>query len=147
MLHASDIASALRMAALWLLVVCVFLGPAGLGGSIAFASPSRTCAVSCPCDEEVRDPHAGDHEEHADAEPCDDDGDADSEHQGSDPCQDDCPDDCPNCGCCLGVAMAVLPLSVASSAVTSAPARTLAPIDAPASGSSTGVFRPPRSLN
>lgn len=32
MLRARDIASALRMVALWLLVVCVFLGPAGLGG-------------------------------------------------------------------------------------------------------------------
>lgn len=146
MLHARDITSALRRVALWLLVVSVFLGPAGLGGSIAFASPSRTCGVSCPCDDEVGDPHAGDHEEHAGADPCDDEGDADSEHQGSDPCQDDCPDECPNCGCCLGVAMAVLPLSVTSGAVTSASARMFAPVDAPASGACTGVFRPPRSL-
>lgn len=142
MLRARDIASALRMVALWLLVVCVFLGPAGLGGSVGFASTSRTCGVCCPCDDEVRDPH----EEPASAAPCDDDGDADSEHQGTDPCRDDCPDDCPNCGCCVGVAMAVLPLSVTSSAVSSAPARTLAPVDAPASGASTGIFRPPRSL-
>lgn len=142
MFHARDIASALRMVALWLLVVCVFVGPAGLGGSIAFASPSRTCGVSCPCDDGDR--HA---DEHADAAPCDDDADADSEHQGSDPCQDDCPDDCPNCSCCLGVAMAVLPLlSVTSGAVTSASMRMFAPVDAPAIGACTGVFRPPRSL-
>lgn len=146
MLHARDIPSALRMVALWLLVVSVLLGPAGLGSSVAFTSPSRTCGVSCPCDDEVRDSHAGDHEEHAGADPCDDDGGEDSEHQGSEPCQDDCPDDCPNCGCCLGVAMAVLPLSVTSSAVTSASARMFAPVDAPASGACTGVFRPPRSL-
>lgn len=145
MLHARYIASALRRVALWLLVVCVFLGPAGLGGSVAFASPSRTCGVSCPCDE-GGDPHAGDHDEHAGADPCDDDGDAGPEHQGNDPCQDDCPNDCPNCGCCLGVAMAVLPLSVTSSAVTSASARMFAPVDAPASSACTGVFRPPRSL-
>lgn len=147
MLHARDIASALRKVAFWLLVVCVFLGPAGIGSSVAFASTSVTCGVSCPCDDEVRAPHVGDHEEHGDADPCDDNGDAEnSEHQGSDPCQDDCPDDCPNCGCCLGVAMAILPLSITSSAVTSASARMFAPVDAPASGPCTGVFRPPRSL-
>ena len=136
---------ALRVAALWLLVVSVFLGPAGLGGS-AFASGAKTCGVSCPCDEAGHDDHADEHDEHAEAEPCDDEAAADSDHNSGEPCKDECPDDCPNCGCCLGIAMAVLPLPVTSSAVGCTSARTIAPVDAPASGACTGVFRPPRSL-
>lgn len=146
MLSVRDIPSTSRMAALWLLVVSVLLGPAGLGSSVAFASPSKTCGVSCPCDDGARDAHAGDHDEHAAADPCDDDGGADSRHLGSEPRPDDCPDDCHDCGCCLAVAMALLPVSVTWRAVTSASARTLAPIDAPAAGALTSLFRPPRPL-
>jgi len=131
---------------LWLLVVSVSFGPAGLGGSAAFASAHKTCGVSCPCDEAAQDGHADEHDEHAEANP-DDDAAADSEHgDDGDPCKDECPDDCPNCGCCLGIAMAVLPLPVASSKATCTSARMLAPTDAPASGADRGVFRPPRSL-
>lgn len=137
---------ALRVAALWLLVVSVFFGPAGLGGSAAFASASKTCGVSCPCDEAGHDDHGDEHDDHADADPCSDDGAADADHDDGDPCKDECPDDCPNCGCCLGVAMVVLPLPVTSSRATCTSARMLAPIDAPASGAGSGVFRPPRSL-
>lgn len=143
MFHTRDISSALHVAALWLLVVSVFFGPAGLGGSAAFASASvaKPCGVSCPCDDAAHDRQPGDHEEHAD----DDDG----AHAGQDdgePCKDECPDDCPNCGCCLGVAMAVLPLPVTSGATACASARVLSPVDSPANGACTGVFRPPRSL-
>lgn len=136
---------ALRVAAVWLLVVCVFFGPAGLGGS-SFAAASKTCGVSCPCDEAGHGDHADEREEHAEAAPCDDDAAADSDHDDGDPCGDECPDDCPNCGCCLGVAMAVLPRPVTSSAAGCTSARVPGPVDAPASGACTGVFRPPRSL-
>jgi len=145
--RARNTLDALRVAALWLLVVSVFFGPAGLGGSAAFASANKTCGVSCPCDEAAHDDHADDHDDHAEAEACDDDAAADSEHgDDGDPCKDECPDDCPNCGCCLGIAMAVLPLPVTSSRATCTSARVLAPTDAPASGAGSGVFRPPRSL-
>lgn len=147
---ARPILHALRVAASWLLVVSVFFGPAGLGGSAAFAASAKPCGVSCPCDDaapadEHAGEHAGEHEEHADPGPCDDDdGHAEPEHEAGDPCQDECPDDCPHCGCCLGVAMAVLSLPVISLPVSCCSARTLAPADTPASGACTGVFRPPR---
>ena len=141
-----DIIDALRVAAVWLLVVSVFFGPAGLGGSTGFAASSKSCGASCPCDDAAVDDHEGDHAEHAEADPCDDDVHADSEHDDGDPCKDECPDDCPNCRCCPGIAMAVLPLPVASSTATCTSSRMLAPIDAPASGACTDVFRPPRSL-
>jgi hypothetical protein len=134
----------LRMAALWLLVMSVSFGPAGLGGSTGFATTSKTCGVSCPCDDAVHDDGA-DHED-AEADPCDDEVEADSEHDDGDPCKDECPDDCPNCGCGLGLAMAVLSLPVTTSAANGTSARTIAPVDAPASGACRDVFRPPRYL-
>jgi hypothetical protein len=140
------IIDALRVAALWLLVVSVFFGPAGLGGSTGFAATSKTCGASCPCDETVHDDRAGDLEEHAEVDPCEDDVEGDSEHDDGDTCKDECPEDCPNCRCCLGMAMAVFPLSVTSSTAICTSARMLAPVGAPASGTFTGVFRPPRSL-
>ena len=146
--RARNTLDALRVAALWLLVVSVFFGPAGLGGSAAFASANKTCGVSCPCDDAGHDDRADEHDEHdehyehAEADPCDDEAAADSDHDDGDPCKDDCP----NCGCCLGIAMAVLPLQVTSSRSTCTSARMLAPTDAPASGAGSGVFRPPRSL-
>ena len=145
MLQARDISSALRGAAMWLLVVSVFIGPAGLGGSAAWASSSKTCGASPPCDEAVHDGNDGAREQHPEADPCDDDG-AHAGRDDGEPCKDECPDDCPSCGCCLGVAMAVLPVPVTSSVTSWATARVLSPVDAPASGACTGVFRPPRSL-
>lgn len=139
------ILDALRVAALWLLVASVFFGPAGLGGS-AFGSANKTCGVSCPCDEAAHDDHADKHDEHAEADPCADDAAADLDQDDGDPCKGECPDDCPKCGCCLGIAMAVLLLPVTSSAVGCTSSCMLAPVDAPASGACTGVFRPPRSL-
>ena len=144
--RARHITDALRVSALWLLVVSVFFGPAGLGGSTGFAATLQTCGASCPCDDAVHDDHVGDHEEHAEADPCDEDVGRDSEHDDGDPCEDECPEDCPNCGCCLGITMAVLPLPVSSSAPSCTSVRMLAPADAPASGTCSGVFRPPRTL-
>lgn len=139
---------ALRVAALCLLVVSVCFGPGGLGGSAAFASANTPCGVSCPCDEAGHDDHENEQkDDHADADPCDDDVGADPEHgDDGDPCKDECPDDCPNCGCSLGVAMAVLPLPVISRSVGHSSARMLAPVDVPGSGACTAVFRPPRLL-
>ncbi len=132
----------LRVAALWLLIVSVTVGPVVPS---VFASAAKTCGVSCPCDE-AHDDHAGGHDDHAEADPCDDDAAPDSDHDDGDPCKGECPDDCPNCGCCLGIAMAVLPLPVTSSGATCTSARMHTPIDAPPSGAASGVFRPPRSL-
>jgi hypothetical protein len=145
------ILDALRVAALRLLMVSVFFGPAGLRGPTAFASASKTCGVSCPCDEAVHDGHegdAGDHEQHANTDRGDDDRVGGSGHEDDEPCQDQCPDNCPNCGCCLGIGMAVLPLPLpmTSTAIPCASTLMLAPMDAPANGACSGVFRPPRSL-
>ena len=120
---------------MWLLVVFVLLGSAGFGGSGALAGASMTCGVSCPCEEAVHDVHTGEHEEHAEADRSDDAR-----------CQDECPDDCPKCGCCLGVAMAVISLPMTSSAASCPSARNFAAVDASASRACGGVFRPPRSL-
>lgn len=140
--------SALRVAALWLLVVSVFFGPAGLGGSLAFASGSKTCGASCPCDKASHDDCVDDQDEHAVApDPCTPEQKAEAEAKSdSPPCEDQCPDDCPNCGCCHGVAMAVLPLPIPSAPLPSTPVRMMAPPDAAAIGARTAVFRPPRPL-
>jgi hypothetical protein len=148
MFHARDVSSALHMTAVWSLVVAVLFGPAGLGGSAALAS-SKTCGASCPCDEAVHGDNDGTHEQHVEDDPCDDLCDDDRAHAGhadGEPCEDECPDDCSNCGCCLGIAMAVLSKPVTSSATSCASARMLSPVDAPANGARTGIFRPPRSL-
>lgn len=152
---------ALRAAALLLLVVSVLLGPAGFAGSAAWASAAKTCGVSCPCDdvgpseyvgEDIHghgDEHHGD--AHAETESRDSHGD-DTGHCGdadngddSEPCEDECPESCPNCGCCVGVAVAVLPLPMTSSATLWTSARTLVFADTLASGAGASVFRPPRS--
>jgi hypothetical protein len=118
------ILNALRVAASWLLVMCVLVGPAVLGGSVASATSAEACGPACPCD----------------------DGDVDDagRDEGG-PCQDNCPDDCPNCACGVGVAMALLPLPVLSRAMSRASTRMIAPVDAPTKSTGGGVFRPPRA--
>jgi hypothetical protein len=145
MANGRGIVDALRVAAVWLLVVSVFFGPAGLGGSFAFAVASKPCGVLCPCDAAAHGGHAAEHDELAD-DPCAHHHDADSEHEDSAPCEDECPDGCPDCRCCLDVAMAVIQLELPTNPPSSASARTLAPTDASPSGAGTDVFRRPRSL-
>ncbi|MDH5492417.1 MAG: hypothetical protein OEY14_10735, partial [Myxococcales bacterium] len=89
---------ALRVAALWLLMGAVLFGPAGLGGSAAFASGASTCGASCPCEDAAHDERAEEHADHAGEDPQDDGAGADSEHGDGEPCEDECPDDCPDCG-------------------------------------------------
>jgi hypothetical protein len=145
MIQARDILSALRTTALWLLALSVFFGPAGLGGSSAFAFASKTCSASCPCDEALQDDHIDN--EHSDAPGlCTDEDQADG-HEDSSPCEHECPDNCPNCSCGLGVAMAVIPLTMPSTSLPSTAVRMLAPPDAPGSRARSGVFRPPRTLS
>ncbi len=137
----------LQVAALWVLVASLFFGPIGLGGTSAFPAVSKAGGVSCPCEKDEYDSHAGEREGHPDADPCDDGRETNSGHEDADPCQDECPDDCPKCSCCLGVAMAVLPLSQPSNAGACASSGLLEPVDVPPSGFLTNVFRPPRSLS
>lgn len=139
-----NITEVLRVAALRLLVVSVFFGPAGPVGSVSFAS---ILGVSCPCDEAPRDEYADRHDTHAEQAPCNDGAAPNLADRGDgDPCEDECPDDCQNCECCMCIAMPVLPLLVTSIRATCGTARPLPPRDAPASGTRIGVFRPPRSL-
>lgn len=144
-----DIVATLRVAALWLLLVPVLLGPVGLGGSAASPFASASCGVSCPCegaehrDDGDADGDAEHHADaHADADACDD---GDAEHRDDEPCDDECPEDCPNCGCCLGAAVAVLPLPVSWHATSGIAARACATAEQAAVGACVGVFRPPRA--
>jgi hypothetical protein len=161
MSRARDIVPVLRRAAASLLAVCVLLGPAGLGGTPAFAAAARACGASCPCDEDGGEAHVEDGAERrghvgdddpsqleaaaGDGEPA-----ADSEHAagsepaGADPSEDACPDDCPSCGCGFGVALAVVPLGLPTALRSFRAAHGLARRDAPASGAGSGVFRPPK---
>ena len=138
-----DTATFARAAAHWLLVVSVFFGPLGLGSAAAFSPTSKTCGSSCPCEESDHGNQQDEHAGHAEADPCDE---ANSNHEHDDPCQEECPDNCPKCSCCLGVAVAVLPLLTTTGLSSCSSSSLLAPGDEPANGFSTGVFRPPRSL-
>lgn len=127
-----DILSALRTAAVWLLVMFVFVGPAGLGA--ASASGSEACSDSCPCDE----PQPADHDDGCDEE-------LDGHDDEGTPPDDECPEDCPSCGCNSGVALTMVALTMPTTAPPSSPDLMLPPPDAAATGMGTGVFRPPRS--
>jgi hypothetical protein len=134
-----------RVAAAWLLVASVIVGPLGMGAALASA---KTCGVSCPCDDahasEDRD-HA--HERNRDAQHQDvRESDHHGEGHGDEDCPEDCPDDCPDCGCCSGVMVAVVPLTMPS---VQAPYDSLTvptPPEAPPQGATFNVYRPPRSL-
>ncbi len=141
------IVDAVHAVAILLLVVYAYIGPAGPGDPAAFASTSKACDVLCPCAKTEHDNPAGKYEGHVEADPCDDGNETDSGNEEGDPCRDKCPDDCPNCSCCLGVAVAVLPLSETSSAGSCISARAHAILEEPPSGVRAGIFRPPRSLS
>ena len=146
MLKTRDIIDSLRGVAVWLLVVSVLFGPAGLGASAALAAASKTCGVSCPCDEAGHDDHIDVHGEGADANPCAGEHATEPVHDVGDPCNDECPEDCPDCGCCLGAAMPMILVPAAPGGRPSMSARTGAKVDSPASGVCAAFFRPPRSL-
>jgi hypothetical protein len=123
-----DILSALRAVAVWLLVVFVFMGPAGLGTASAFGS--QACSDSCPCD----DSQGADHEDGCDDEAADG-------HDDGKPPDEGCPEDC---SCNPGVALTMVALMMPTTPPSS-PDLMLAPSDAAAIGTGTVVFRPPRS--
>ena len=137
-LQTRDILNALRVAALWLLVVAVFAGPLGVGAFVASAA-TKTCGVSCPCDEE----------EHAeeDAHSNDDcDGSREVACGDETPCDEECPDDCPDCNCCPGLMIGLIPIVVPGLPGALSSSKFFVPPDARASGKIPDVFRPPRSL-
>jgi len=135
-----DIVNALRVTALWLLVVSVLAGPLGVGASVASAAV-KTCGVSCPCDE-------AQHAEHADetAQADDDYDGSEGAHGDMAPCEDECPDDCPDCTCCPGLMVCLVPMVVSDFLGSASSSKLLTPPDALACGDVSGVFRPPRSL-
>ena len=122
-----------RVLAVWLLTLCVCFGPGSFGVSVALAA-EHACGGACPCAGAGVAAHASDHEELGANDPCPDE-----------PCDHDCASDCPSCACSLGTAMAVLPLPLAAQATH---AWSMPPVftflEAPACGSRTRVFRPPR---
>jgi hypothetical protein len=139
--HRRQLLFAWRVAAAWLLVVSVIVGPMGLGVAIASA---KTCGVSCPCDEG----HAsedGDHAHDSDVRNEQGSDDQDVGH-GDEDCPDDCPEDCPDCGCCFGVVLAVVPLTMPSMQAPYEALMAPTPPQAQALGAPFDVYRPPRSL-
>ncbi|MGD8859549.1 MAG: hypothetical protein PVI30_06020 [Myxococcales bacterium] len=113
----------------WLLEACVLLGPVGPGSSVAFAGVAEPCGVSCPCDG-----NDGSLQTSADG------------HDDGEPCEDACPDDCPSCGCCPGLAVAVVPVPDTSDAPGCVAAPVPVRLEVLATGACSGVFRPSRSL-
>lgn len=125
-------ASEFHVAAMWLLIVSVLLGPAGLAGSASFAR-SLECGA-CPCDEETAD---------QDEDECSGDSATHQEHSSD----DECPPECPDCHCYIHAAQAVLAASTRlTAAVQPSDTRTSMAAAPPGSGVLDGVFRPPRSL-
>jgi hypothetical protein len=133
------ILDAVRAAGLWLLMASVFLAPAGLGASAGGAPASSPCGVFCPCDEALGERALPAGELIAQTA-------ASSDRGESDPCGDPCPINCRDCGCCARVAMAVFSLPGMANGGSASSARLRAPAEAPKSGATGGVFRPPRSL-
>lgn len=137
----THIMNAMHVAGFWLVMLCVFLGPLGIGSSVATAS-LKTCGGSCPCDEDQW-------AEHAEAESnSSDDGCAANgiDHQEEAPCDDECPDACPECSCCPGLTAGIVPSFAPTVSCSVFSSKVIAPLDAPAAGALSGVFRPPRSL-
>jgi len=131
-----DILNALRMVALWLLVVPVLAGPMGVGASVASAA-MKTCGVSCACDE-------AQHAEYADeAAQADDDCESTREAAHG---EDECSDDCPDCTCCPELIIDLVPIVVPDLLGSASSSKLLTPPDALPCGDVSGIFRPPRSL-
>lgn len=136
-----------RVAAGWLLVATLLVGPMGFGASVAWA---KTCGESCPCDDAhaTEDAH-GSHDAH---QPCHEGGhqhpgESDQPDEGpvDDDCPEDCPDDCPDCGCCLGVVLAIVAPTVPSVPAPSCWLTAPPQPRAPPVGALFNVYRPPRS--
>jgi hypothetical protein len=124
---------------MWLLALCLFFGPAGVGTSSALAAAMPDdCDPGC-CDE-VQEAHED--EAHDDCE-----GEEEELHaDDSEPCEDACPDSCHECSCCFSVAVELDCIPQVGSARVSNCSGTSPPHAAPASRSEGSVFRPPRSL-
>lgn len=121
----------MRSAVIWSLVVFVLAGPLALGSSLAQAAEE-----GCPCDEA-----------RAQGNPeADCAGESRAEH-GDEPTGDEqCPDGCRDCGCCPGVVLGAVPLTVTHHiAAPRAFSRAVAEPAQLASGALGDVFRPPRS--
>lgn len=120
--------------ALFLLILPVLLGPAGLGGAAAFAMYEE-CGADCPCDDETTGAAEARSGSDTSASPADrlpDDG---------------CPRDCGDCACCVHALHAVLGLPVAAAVTTrTSSAGLTSQSDPPHTGVLDGVFRPPRAL-
>lgn len=119
----------LRLAVMWLPMVCAVLAPAW------FAATASGSSDACGCDASHADHHAEVvAEDAADGDECPDE------------CPSECPGDCANCSCCAAVTPALPPLSLPAAAVTFVELADVAPADSPSSGVGTYVFRPPRAL-
>ena len=126
---------------MWLLALCLFFGPAGVGTSTALAAAMpEACDPGC-CDEVAQAHEAHEAEAHDD---CEDACEGDCE---DDPCEDACPEGCHECSCCFSVAVELDCVPQVGPARASAVLSTPEPHSRPASGTSGSVFRPPRSLS
>ena len=121
--------SLMRLAALMLLTVSV------LAPGFSARMSGGCCALDDDC-------------ETASSASSDDGGATGAEDGETDcPCDSDCPDDCPSCSCCarlLAVSPAPLIFGFDGGPFERSPAIEN-PVESPPEGTTTNVFRPPRS--
>lgn len=114
-------------------LLCVLLGAeSAIVGTATYGLGER-CGGTCPC-------------EKAEAVECE----ADLEAHDNGLCSgaghgDPCPPDCTGCSCCPAVVVAVVPNLLDVVQASLGERSPLAPLDRPAAGAVTRVFRPPRS--
>ena len=142
-LNRPNIRGAWRVAAAWLVVLSMIVGPMGLSGAWA-----KTCGLSCPCDDAHASTEAASHAASQQDAQHDAHEDAKTDNGGpiDDDCPEDCPDDCPDCACCLGVALGVVPMTITS---VKPPYDALAVEPSPETphlGAPFKLYRPPRPL-
>ena len=136
-LHRRKLVYARRVAAAWLLIAAVFVGPLGNGAAMA-------CGSLCPCDD--AHPSTAGSDDHRG---CTQDDASASSQQKQGPVDDDyledCPDDCPDCSCCSGSLVALVPLNGFNLLLPPFSLTLLPAPETPALGACFDVYRPPRS--
>ncbi len=142
------ISQPLCSAGLSLVMAVLLLGQLGIGGPIASLAKQR-CGARCVCDGDESKAHA-ESEAH---DGCDHGGvarrDAEAGPNNEAPCNDEapCKDNCPDCSCSTSLVANVASFTVLGMTRSLSVTKRFAAVDAPASGSMSSVFRPPRLLS
>ena len=119
-----------RVLAWWLFVMAIFMGPLGMGQPGLYQEGS-SCTTDCACE--------------SDGAKLGSDSDAFHSENNKAPAKDRCPSECT--GCSGAHSLVALPSRASHISLASPPASTFAVAlkAPPSSGTSGGVFRPPRA--